>query len=303
MNDDTIIDNFANYLLSIKNYSSNTSNSYLLDINLFRKYLKEFKLAPNLLRVNSMRIGKNFVAYLVNLKFSATSINRKLSSLRTFYNYLVKENLIDNNIFDEIKNVKEPKKLPKFVDDDVLDNLFKTIDTSTDLGNRNFLLLELLYATGIRVSEACNLMIEDIDFANSMIKIHGKGKKDRFVVLYDGLVERLRYYITFTRSNLLSKSLKNDANNLLINYKGGYLTTRGVRKILNVIIDKAGETLHLTPHMLRHSFATSLLNNGCDLRMVQELLGHENLQTTQIYTHVTTSNIMDLYKKAFDDEE
>ncbi len=298
--DSKVIDDFLFYLENEKHYSLHTLTSYSKDIQTFVDFIKENKLAPSITRINSHRIPKNFVSYLANKEYTQTSVNRHLSTMRSFYNYLLKEDIVKENFFTEVKNVKEPRKLPKFIDDDVLINVLESIDTTTDLGNRNYLILELLFATGIRVSEMCSLEIKDIDFSNKMIKIKGKGNKERLVVMYDTLIDNLKHYITITRSNLLSKSSV-DATKLFINYKGGFLTARGVRKILNSIIDKSGEFAKITPHMIRHSFATSLLNNGCDLRMVQELLGHKNLQTTQIYTHVTTETLLKEYKKAFNE--
>ncbi len=296
--DSKIIDDFLFYLENEKHYSAYTINSYAKDIMLFSNFIKENKLSPSITKINSIRIPKNFISYLSNKEYSQTSINRSLSTMRSFFNYLLKEDIVKENLFSDIKNIKEPKKLPKFIDDEVLLNLLDSIDTSTDLGNRNYLILELLFATGLRVGELCNLEIKDIDFNNKMIKVKGKGNKDRIVVMYDTLIDNIKYYITFTRSNLLSK-VETDATKLFINYKGGFLTTRGVRVILNSIIEKSDEYIHITPHMLRHSFATTLLNNGCDLRMVQELLGHKNLQTTQIYTQVSTKTLLDEYKKVF----
>ncbi len=297
--DSKIVEKFLFYLGNEKHYSEYTISSYSKDIMLFRNFISENKLASSIMKINSPRIPKNFIAYLCDKDYSKTSINRCLSTMRSFYNYLLKEDLIRENLFADTKNVKQPRKLPKFLDDRLLISVLESIDTSTDLGNRNYLILELLFATGLRVSELCNLEIKDIDFSNKMIKVKGKGNKERIVVMYDTLIENLKYYITFTRSNLLSK-VETDAKKLFINYKGGYLTTRGVRVILNSIIDNSNEVIHITPHMLRHSFATSLLNNGCDLRMVQELLGHKNLQTTQIYTEVTTETLMKEYKEAFE---
>lgn len=299
--DSKIIDEFLFYLENERHYSEHTLNSYAKDILTFVDFIKENKLAPSLLRINSHRIAKNFISYLSNKDFTQKSINRHLSTMRSFYNYLLKEDMVKENFFTEVKNVKEPRKLPKFIDDEILINILNSIDTKTDLGYRNYLILELLFASGLRVGEMCNLEIKDIDFSNKMIKIKGKGKKERIVVMYDTLIDNLKFYITITRSNLLSKSDTN-ATKLFINYKGGFLTTRGVRVILNSIIDKSDEFIKITPHMIRHSFATSLLNNGCDLRMVQELLGHKNLQTTQIYTHVSDERLMNEYKKAFNKE-
>ena len=177
--------------------------------------------------------------------------------------------------------------------------ILDSIDTKTDLGNRNRIILELLYATGMRVSELCNLEVKQLNFYNNTIKVNGKGKKDRIVVLYDSIADALKYYVDFTRSNLLSVSGAEEIRNVFINYKGTALTPRGVRKIINSVIDNCAINKHVSPHMIRHSFATSLLNNGADLRIVQELLGHENLQTTQIYTHVSTENIKKAFESSF----
>ena len=177
--------------------------------------------------------------------------------------------------------------------------ILDSIDTNTDLGNRNRVLLELLYATGMRISEVCSLEIRQINFYNNTIKVNGKGKKDRIVILYKGISDKLKFYIDFTRSNLLSISGNEEISNVFINYKGTPLTPRGVRKIINSVIDNCAVNKHVSPHMIRHSFATSLLNNGADLRIVQELLGHENLQTTQIYTHVSTEHMKSAFEKAF----
>ncbi len=296
--DSKIIDEFIFYLKNEKHYSDYTVNSYANDINAFVCYIKENKLASTITKITSPRIPKNFISYLSNKDYSQTSVNRHLSTMRSFYNYLLKEDIVKENLFLDVKNIKQPRKLPKFIDDEIILNVLESIDTTTDLGNRNYLIFELLFATGLRVSELCNLEIKDIDFSNKLIKIHGKGNKDRIVVMYDTLIENLKFYITFTRSNLLSIQ-NTDGKKLFINYKGGYLTPRGVRVVINTVIDKSGEIVHVTPHMLRHSFATTLLNNGCDLRMVQELLGHKNLQTTQIYTHVATDKLIEEYKNAF----
>lgn len=296
--DYNLVDDFIFYLENEKHYSINTINSYKKDINTFIDFLKEKKLVSSLLKVRSHGVPKNFISYLSSKDYTQTSINRHLSTMRSLYNYFLKEELVAENFFLDIKNVKQPKKLPKFLDDAIIINILESIETNTDLGFRNYLILELLFATGLRVSEMCNLEIKDIDFSNKMIKVKGKGNKDRIVVMYDSLIDNLKHYITFTRSNLLSKT-NTDAKKLFINYKGGYLTPRGVRVILNSIIEKSDEIAKITPHTLRHSFATTLLNNGCDLRMVQELLGHKNLQTTQIYTQVATETLIEEYNNAF----
>ena len=299
MQDKDIIVKFEEYLFVIKNYSKYTVTSYVKDVTDFAEFIKKNKFAAKLIDVKRTKTCHYYVSELVRKGYVAKSINRKISSLRTFYNFLLKEGLIDYNCFTEVENVKTPKKLPNFVDESDMFSIINSIDTTSDLGNRNRVLLELLYATGMRVSELCSLEIKQVNFYNNTIKVFGKGKKDRIVVLYEGIVNQLKYYIDFTRSNLLSISGNNEIRNVFINYKGTALTPRGVRKIINNIIDNCALNKHVSPHMIRHSFATSLLNNGADLRIVQELLGHENLSTTQIYTHVSTENMKKAFESSF----
>ena len=299
MQDQDLIKKFEDYLHVIKNYSKYTVTGYVKDVLDFSKYLRENKLASSLIGIKRSRTCSFYVSELVSKGYEGKSINRKISSLRTFYNYLLKEGIIEVNYFDEVENVKTPKKLPTFVDELDMVTILDSIDTNTDLGNRNRVLIELLYATGMRVSEVCSLEIKQVNFYNNTIKVSGKGKKDRIVILYDSIADKLKFYIDFTRSNLLSISGIEEITNVFINYKGTPLTPRGVRKIINNVIDHCAVNKHISPHMIRHSFATSLLNNGADLRIVQELLGHENLQTTQIYTHVSTENMKNAFEKAF----
>lgn len=292
------LDKFINYLEFEKNYSSYTISNYLKDIKDFEKFLKDEDLASDLLDVRRARICRNYVSHLDLKKYKRKTIARKISSLRSFYNYLLKNNLVENNFFLEIKNPKIEKRLPRNVNENDLNILFDSIDRNDDLSFRNYVILDLLYSTGIRVSELCNIKIEDLFLNNNSILIHGKGKKDRYVIIHNNLKEDIKHYITYIRYKLLM--LSSDMNNeyLLINYKGGVLTPRGVRKVLNNIIDKASETFKLTPHMLRHSFATVMLNHGADLRSVQELLGHKNLSSTQIYTHVSKESLRKNYEYA-----
>ena len=298
MQDQDLIKNFITSLRN-QNYSEYTVGNYEKDINDFLSFIRSEKMAPSLDRVNRSRIASNYISYLSRNNYGARSVNRKISSLRTFYNYLLKEELIDINVFKEVNNVKTPKKLPHFAESEDLIFLINSIDTKTDLGFRNRLLIEMLFGTGMRVSEICNLEVMDIDLYQGNIRIFGKGKKERMAYLYDSLLDMCRSYILRVRPNLLYKKKDEEITNLFINYKGGPLTPRGVRKILDKEIERASLSLHLTPHMLRHSFATAMLNGGMDLRSVQTLLGHENLSTTQIYTHISEANIKETFDKAF----
>ncbi len=298
MTDEDLLLDYESYLYSIKNYSNNTIISYLNDIKEFKNFIIDEHMAPSLSALRNDRPGKNFISSLSYKGEATSSINRKLSAIRSFYNYLLKQKVIKVNYFIDIEGPKLAKRLPKIINNEELKILFDSIDTSNTLGYRNYVILEVLFACGLRVSELCNMKIKDIEFAELEIKINGKGNKDRIVLMYDDLSKRLKHYITYERVDLLSKSDNPDNRNVFLNNKGSSLTTRGVRVILNKIITDAGENFKLSPHMLRHSFATALLNNGADLRSVQELLGHESLSTTQIYTHVSYDAIRNQYMQA-----
>ena len=255
-------------------------------------------MARDLIHIRN-KVASNYKVQLKTNKFSVSTINRKISSLTSFYEYLLKEGYVEKNYFDDVESLKKEKRLPHILKESELDYLFKSIDRSTPLGNRNYLILELLYGTGMRVSELCSLNISDLSFSDSTIKIYGKGDKERIVIMFDNLKDDLKNYINNDRLVLLRKSHDIDNRTLLLNKNGTSLTSRGVRIILNDIINKCGETYHITPHMLRHSFATSMLDHGADLRSVQELLGHESLSTTQIYTHVSIEQMKKEYMEAF----
>lgn len=293
------IEDFKNYLLLERNYSNDTAINYLSDISDLVSCINERKFVPDLLHLEKQKHAEYFVSYLKNKGLSSKSIARKISSVRTFYNYLVDNHLVRLNPFIDVVTPKIEKRLPSIIDNDEINMMFNVIDTNKPLGERNYLIIDLLYSLGLRVSELCNLKINDIDFSNkSLIVKSGKGSKDRYLVLHDVLVDELRNYISGARNRLLSGSQEEDNRHLLINYKGTTLTPRGVRKVLNTIMDKTGETYKVTPHMLRHSCATVLLNGGMDLRSVQEILGHSMLSTTQIYTDVAIDDIKDKYRNA-----
>ena len=302
MNNEDAIKEFELYLSSIKNYSKNTLESYIRTINDYSLYLIKTNAArnkDNSLFKFSVRAPQNYVSYLKNLDYKSSSINQHISALSSFYQFLVKENLFDYNPFDDIDTPKRAKKLPDLIKEEEIKSLFNVCDLNDKLGYRNYCILGCLYGCGLRVSELCNLKIKDIDFNERTIKIHGKGSKDRIVIMYEDLRDSLRHYLSTFRIDLLylSKDLEND--NVFLNKNGTNLSRVGVRKILEKLVSDAGETYHISPHMLRHSFATALLNRGFDLRSLQELLGHESLSTTQIYTHVSIDDLKRSYETAF----
>ena len=298
MDDIEMISRFTDYLNVERGYSEHTVKNYINDIYDFLDYIKKMGF-PSLINLKP-NVSRYYLAHLNESKYEPTTVSRKLSSLRTFYRFMIMEGYLEVNIFNEVSAPKKSKRLPEQMFPQEIEEMFDSIDTTTVIGRRNYAILEVLYGTGVRVSELCNIELKDIDFYNNYITVFGKGSKERNVPIYDGLKETLNDYISFSRSELLAKN-KSDggkiSTKLFINFKGGDLTPRGVRVILDDITNKTSEKFKIHPHMLRHSFATHLLNNGADLRSVQELLGHVNLSTTQIYTHVSKEQLLKEYEK------
>jgi len=281
------INDFLEYLQVIKKHSANTINSYKIDIHEFYEYNKH-KLAINKDTVN------NYLNYLYERNQSKSTIARKLSSLRTFYNYLCKKSIVAINFFDRVKNPKKNQNLPKFVKEIDIDKMFEIPDIKIPLGQRNSLIIHMLYSTGLRVSELINIKVNDLNLTERTIKVLGKGSKERIVVYGQNTSNILKIYL-----NEGYRILNIHASNFLfLNKNGKQLSDRYIRKILDEIILKASISMHISPHMLRHTFATSMLNNGADLVSVKDLLGHASLNTTSIYTHVTNEMIMKVYNNA-----
>lgn len=286
---------FVEYLQIEKNYSKYTIDYYQRDIREFFLFMNE-QAITSLERVEYSDT-RLYVTELTNRKLAKKSISRKISCLRSFYKFLMRENLTQDNPFTLLSLPKKEKRLPRFMYEKEMDALFASIDTGTLLGKRNMALVELLYATGIRVSECCSVELSDLDFSLSTVLAHGKGKKDRYIPFGRHASEALQDYIHTARAELIKKTSRPHAF-LFVNQRGTPLTPRGVRYILTHLIEDASLSSSLHPHMLRHSFATHLLNNGADLRSVQELLGHASVQSTQVYTHVTKERLKDVYKNS-----
>ena len=289
---------FSNYLMIEKNYSKHTVDNYTRDIKDFEAFIRREELASGLLDVTRERLGRHYLSYLDEKNYARKTIARHISSLRTFYDFLIKEKQIDTNIFITLETPKIPKKLPKLIQDDEIELLFQSIDRYKPLGFRNHVLLDLLFSCGLRASEIIDMTIRDIQLEREQILIHGKGSKDRYVPLHQKIIDDLKHYLTYIRPILLSKGSNSSETHVFINYKGSKLTVRGLQIILKKIIKDSGETYKIHPHMLRHAFATTLLNHGADLRVVQELLGHAHLKSTQIYTHVSSEILKEKYKTA-----
>ena len=291
-----LIKKYLKYLEVERNYSPHTITSYENDLTHFRDFVMSEGFAPDLVSVRSERVARNYILSL-DEELARSTVARRLSAIRSFYDYLLQEGLIESNVFALIQNPKTTKKLPRIISDNEINILFESIDINTPLGLRNYIILDLLFSCGLRASELVNLEVGDISLLRKEILVHGKGSQDRYAFLHETLVENLETYLIYTRTILLAKGQNLDSRKLFINYKGGDLTERGLRVILTSIIKKSGETYHIHPHMLRHAFATTLLNHGADLRTVQELLGHKHLKTTQIYTHVSAEKLKENYDK------
>ncbi|MGI6781496.1 MAG: tyrosine-type recombinase/integrase [Acholeplasmataceae bacterium] len=291
-----LIKKYLNFLEVEKNYSPNTILSYKNDILGFYHFVVNEKFAKDLVGVRSDRIAKNYILSLGE-ETERSTVARKISALRSFYDYLLKEGHVKTNVFASVNLPKISKKLPRIISDNEMDNLFNAIDTNTHLGLRNYIILDLLFSCGLRASELVDIKLSDVYLDRGELLVHGKGEVDRYAFLHETLVDNLRRYIMYTRPILLAKGNNLNSTTLLINYKGGNLTARGVRVILNKIIDDSGQTFQIHPHMLRHAFATTLLNHGADLRTVQELLGHKHLKTTQIYTQVSAEKLKENFDK------
>ncbi|WP_026585546.1 tyrosine recombinase XerC [Bacillus sp. J33] len=282
---------FIEYLQIEKNYSQYTIEHYHHDIREFLMFMSE-QAIPNLETVDYQDV-RVFLTMLFEKKMARKSVARKISSIRSFFRFLLREDLVAENPFALVSIPKAEKKLPEFFYEEELQQLFEACDDSTPLGERNKALLELLYATGMRVSECSRIRLKDLDMYLSTVLVQGKGSKERYIPFGSFAHDALERYINGGRKKLLSKG--SSSENLFLNARGGPLTARGIREILNKLIEKSTLTGKIHPHMLRHTFATHLMANGADMRTVQELLGHAFLSSTQVYTHVTNEYLKKTY--------
>lgn len=288
-----MLKDFENYLKNVRKYSLNTINSYISDINIFLEYLHIQKL--NYKDVNH-EVIRSYLKYLDEKKYKNSSINRILSSLNDYYNYLTKCKVTKYNYFEDINRPRKEKRLPNFINYSEYMNLLAIVEKEENefLKARNLLLLEILFDTGLRVSEAVNIEINNVNKKEQSIKVLGKGNKERIVYYGDYAKNYLEDYLNLRRNiNIVDKDY------LFLNKNYTRLTRRGVEYLISDISKKALLRQKISPHTLRHSFATEMLNNGCDIRSVQELLGHKSLSTTGIYTHVTNEVVRQEYLKAF----
>lgn len=287
-----LLKDYLSYLEYERKYSLKTIESSKNDIELFFIYCNENNLNFKNLKIDDAR---GYLKYLDKLNYKNTSISRMLSSLRGFYRYLMIKKEVSVNYFKLLSNPKKEKKVPNYLQYDEFEKIIRSIPCDTALGKRNYLIIELLYATGIRVSELVNIKIKDITRNEKSIRIIGKGNKERIVYYGEYAARALEDYLNNARNELLKNK---NSDYLLVNHLGNKLTTAGIRDILEKIVKEASLKHKMSPHTLRHTFATHLLSEGADLRAVQELLGHESLSTTQIYTHVGLDQLRAEYLKA-----
>ncbi len=283
------IEQFLIYIQEQKRYSIHTVVGYQTDLMLFFNFLRE-QCISEFIKCN-YEVLRKYLLFLHNQGYQNKTICRHISTLRSFFKYLKAKHVIDDNPMLLISNPKVEKKLPKFLYYQDLEKLLDSPDPKTPTGIRDRLLLELLYSTGVRVSELVSIKTTDIKNNEQKIYITGKGNKERIVLYGNICKEKLEQYLR-VRSTFLKSTI---SKYLLLDAKGKPLTPQGVRYILNQTVKKYCLSFHVHPHMLRHTFATHLLNGGADLKTVQELLGHENLETTGVYTHVSNEGLRKSY--------
>jgi len=278
------IDKYFNYLEIEKNYSAHTIINYRIDLKEFEKFIDQKAVG----QIDYFLLRK-YLAHIRTKQHRPRTLARKLSSIRSFFRFLHREGLIENNPALLLMSPKLDKVLPKFMSEQEVTKLIEAPSLNNESGKRDRAILEILYSTGIRVSELVGLDIDDIDLISNIVKVAGKGKKERLVPIGDKAVDALKNYLD---------KRKRKSNVLILNKNGTRLSDRGVRNIVNKHISTTSLQYKISPHVLRHSFATHLLNRGADLRSVQELLGHVNLSTTQLYTHLTTEKLKKVYDQA-----
>jgi len=278
-------------------FSEHTLRAYHKDLLQFDNFLKVEKYS-SLETINHLLL-RRFLAVLRSKNYSKTTIARKLASIRSFFKFLIREGELASNPFEMLRTPKQDKKLPHFLSINEVDVLLETPDRSTVMGLRDMAIMETLYSTGIRVSELVGLDEGNIDFFAGMIKVQGKGKKERLVPIGSHAIKAINEYLdSRSKSKKEEEEKVSRSEPLFLNKFGSRLTARSVARSLNKYLKMSGVNLLTSPHTFRHSFATHLLDKGADLRSVQEMLGHSSLSTTQVYTHITTERLKNVYDKA-----
>jgi tyrosine recombinase XerC len=281
------IDKFLNYLVIEKNYSNHTFINYRIDLEEFKEFLNS-QGENDIKRIDYFLLRK-FLSKIMEKKVSKRTLSRKISTLKSFFKFMVREGIINNNPASTLIYPRLEKSLPKFLTEEEVKKILEAPQGDDLLGLRDKAILEFLYSTGARISELVSLKIEEVDLISGIAKVKGKGKKERILPLGDPAIESIKRYL----------DKRNDNNPyLFVNKRNKPLTDRGVRLIVEKYIKQISLSLKVSPHTFRHSFATHLLNRGADLRSVQELLGHSSISTTQVYTHLTIDRLKRIYEKA-----
>jgi integrase/recombinase XerC len=301
---DELLHQFLEHLRYERNVSEHTLRNYQSDLEQFLDHLAprdpqtDRRNEPDLAQIDHLTI-REWLAALHSAQKKKSSIARKLAALRTFFQFLVREGIVEMNPAKLVATPRLEKKLPRHLSVEDAIRFIETPDVETDLGRRDRAMLELLYATGVRVSELTKLNVHDIDFTNKLIRVSGKRRKERIVPFGDPAGATLQDYLSVRGQFLIQAPISlREPDALFLNYQGTRITTRSVGRMVEKYIRLCAGMYDLSPHALRHSFATHLLDSGADLRDIQELLGHARLSSTQIYTHVSMEKLIEVYDKA-----
>jgi len=295
-----LIEQFLEHLRYERNVSAHTLRNYASDLEQFQQFLSadERRKAPEISQIDHLTI-REWLAALHTAQKSKRSIARKLATLRTFFQFLVREGVLELNPAKLVATPKLEKKLPKHLSIEEAIRFIESPDPETELGKRDRAMLELMYATGVRVAELTTLNLADVDFRNQLVRVTGKRRKQRIVPFGDPAGAAIRNYLDVRDKFLFNAPVsKRDDEALFLNYQGTRITTRSVGRMVEKYIRLCAGMHNISPHALRHSFATHLLDSGADLRDIQELLGHARLSTTQVYTHVSMEKLIEVYDKA-----
>jgi len=290
------LDDFKSYLIVEKNFSNHTSKAYYSDIIGYLLWLSDTLCTD----INFQKV-RDYLHFIQKFDYKKTTIARKIASIRTFYKFLYRERLVDTNPALNLSTPKRSKPLPKFLTTEEVEKVLNGIKIDTPAGYRNRAILELLWATGMRVSELSGLNFGNLNLENNEITVFGKGAKERIVLVSDRAKTYLQRYLDTARS-LVAKGFPlepiMESTPVFINNTGYRLQNKTIRNVINDVVNSIELPKKVTPHMFRHSFATRLIENGADLRVVQELLGHASISNTQIYTHVSTQRLKQIYNEA-----
>jgi len=289
---------FRTFLDVRRNMSEHTRKAYLTDIEEYGEFLRNSSAQKSVADADTDTV-RSYMAFLHGRKLKKSSINRKISSLRAFYRFLVREGTVRNNPAQDVQTPKTEKYMPTFLSVDEAFDLLEASGSDPSLsGLRNLAMLELFYSSGLRLAELAGLDEDDVNFSAALVKVRGKGKKERIVPVGKRALEALKRYLSATEDTRRKLFREGMGGALFLNERGGRITTRSIARIVDTATVKSGIGRKISPHALRHSFATHLLAAGADLRSIQEMLGHESLSTTQKYTAVNINRLMEVYDKA-----